>query len=517
MQTIQSIKVVPLLFLWGCTAFVFEACYPLESQAPSRVYYQIFLRSFADSDGDGIGDLPGLIQQLPYLDSLGVQGIWLLPIHPSPSYHKYDVTDYYKIDSVYGTMADFDQLVKELHYRDMHLLIDFVVNHTDDEHPWFQSALTDTISLFHSFYVWDDTSLAHENPYHWHAQPADGEQSNETGKVFNGFFWKGMPDLNYDQVAVRDSVKAMAQFWLVQHGIDGLRLDAALHIYPYYHSQQSEHLKKTLQWWQEFRAFTDSIAPSSWLVGEVWEGDSTLLSFYDAGLHACFHFDLSKWIIQDILAEKDTSHLVANLQGFYQEQMKFGLESDAIFLTNHDQDRVRSVLGGDLLKTKLAASILLTLPGNPFIYYGEELGMLGQKPDEHIREPFPWGAWSPEAQTNWLPLRHNLRDSTKALDQHLQDEYSLFRHYQELISLRSQHELLHSGQIEASQEEWPESVLAYYRVLGGDRSLVMHNLSGERVSWTNLQSGKPWCSLTADYQEGSIGPYQTLIYGLDLQ
>ena len=492
-------------------------CRPTDSSPSSRVYYQIFLRSFADSNQDGIGDIPGLIQQLPYLDSLGVEGIWLLPIHPAPSYHKYDVADYYEIDPVYGTMADFDRLVAELHRRNMRLLIDFVVNHTDDEHPWFQAALASSSHPFHSFYVWDDTSTVQENPHHWHREPADGQQLNETGKAFNGFFWKGMPDLNYDEPSVRDSIKEIAQFWLKKHKVDGLRLDAALHIYPFYHSKQSEHLEKTVRWWREFRAFTDSIAPASWLVGEVWEGDSTLLPFYEEGLHACFHFDLSRWIIRDIQAEKDTSQLVDNLLLFYEQQAAWGVESDATFLTNHDQDRLRSVLKGNIPKSKLAATILLTLPGNPFIYYGEELGMLGQKPDEYIREPFLWGEWSPEAQANWLAYRHNLSGATKALDEQWPDPQSLVRHYQQLISLRTKYAILQNGHLERLAENTPNTLLGYYRIMDGRRCLVVHNLSSERVKWEFLPEDLPWTSSHTDYLPGSIGPCQSLIFGLDLQ
>ena len=517
MQTIHSIKVVTWGTAWAAIFLFYLGCRPAESTPSSTVFYQIFLRSFADSNQDGIGDIPGLIEQLPYLDSLGVQGVWLLPIHPSPSYHKYDVSDYYKIDSAYGTMADFDLLVEELHDRDMRLLIDFVVNHTDDEHPWFQAALTSPANAFHSFYVWDDTIARQENPHHWHRQPADGPQPNRTGKTFNGFFWKGMPDLNYDQPAVRDSVKAIAQFWLEKHQVDGLRLDAALHIYPYYHSRQSSNVEKTEAWWQEFRAFTDSIAPSSWLVGEVWEGDSTLLPFYNQGLHACFHFDLSKWIVQNILNEKDTSRLVVNLQRFYHQQAAWGVESDAIFLTNHDQDRLRSVLRGSIPQSKLAASILLTLPGSPFIYSGEELGMLGQKPDEYIREPFLWGEWAPVAQTSWLPTRHNLPDSTQSLGLQIQDPHSIFRHYQRLIDLRTENVLLHSGRLVPFEKEVPSTLLVYQRVRAGRSCLVVHNLSGKPVEWAYSASELSWASYSAVLAPGFIGPYQTLIYGLDLQ
>jgi len=179
------------------------------------VCYEIFVRSFYDSNGDGIGDLNGLIQKLDYVAGLGVDCIWLMPVAASPSYHGYDVSDYYRVEPAYGTNDDFKQLVAAAHRRGIALLVDMVLNHSSSEHPYFQAALHDTTSPYRAWYRFAPTAQGKD----WHHSPVRDE-------YYYGLFWSGMPDLNYETPAVREEAKQIARFWLRDMGVDGFRLDA---------------------------------------------------------------------------------------------------------------------------------------------------------------------------------------------------------------------------------------------------------------------------------------------------
>jgi glycosidase len=193
-------------------------------------YYEIFIRSFADSDGDGIGDLNGIIQKLDYLQDLGIHGIWLTPFNPSPTYHKYDIIDYASVDQEYGTIEDIKKLLKEAHKRDIKIIMDFVVNHTSSKHPWFLDALHNPSSPYRDYYLWADESESHRweskpynpgLPWQWHKIDNSFKQKG----LYYGFFWREMPDLNYDNAAVKTEMFKVSDFWL-NKGVDGFRLDA---------------------------------------------------------------------------------------------------------------------------------------------------------------------------------------------------------------------------------------------------------------------------------------------------
>lgn len=416
-------------------------------QAEQRdIYYQIFIRSFADSNADGIGDLRGITRALGYLDSLGVAGIWLTPFHPSPSYHKYDVVDYRNVDPEYGTLEDFRELVQAAHDRGIKVLVDLVANHTSEQHPWFQEALKGPDNPYRNYYVWAHPDSIREERHLWHG---------EGDEKYYGFFWKGMPDLNYDNPRVREEMKAIARFWLEDMKADGFRLDAALHIYSFYNSNRAAHLQKTVDWWEEFHAET-----RCHLVGEVWEGDSVLARFKEGALDHAFHFDLAAWIIGTVNSGRDTFDLARRLAELEQPP-------GAIFLSNHDQNRVYSQLGNDPKKATIASSILLTLPGRPYLYYGEELGLQGVKPDEQIRQPFPWTLLGrPSWQTSWQPLVSPV-------------DTSLLEHYRHWIRVRNQNPALAEGKIEPwDGPPYPEHYLVYYRTHPRQKLLVIHDLQG---------------------------------------
>ena len=437
---------------------------------PNQIFYEIFLQSFYDSNDDGIGDINGLIQKIDYLDELGVEAVWLLPVHPAMSYHKYDITDYLSINKDYGTSEDFKTLVEELHKRGIKVIIDLVVNHTGSDHKWFREAITHPESKYKNYYIWtadNEKISAEEN--HWHSDK-DKNGINSPEKYY-GFFWNEMPDLNYDNQDVRDEIISIGKFWLEEMKIDGFRLDAVRFFYP------EDQNGKNYEWWREFTSEMLKANPDFFCVGEIWGEDSVIAPFLKAGINAGFNFDLSFSIINAVKTGTSTN-LISNLQKTYdlykKEQSSL---TDATFLTNHDQNRLMSELGNVKYKAKLAASILLTLPGSPFIYYGEEIGMKGKKPDENIREPFLW-----KTDTNslgyckWISPVYNKTDSISSLEEQRSNPKSVFNYYKDLINLRKSSEALIYGDIIDYQTN-NDSILVYGRSYENEELLVIHNLN----------------------------------------
>ncbi|TAE00437.1 MAG: alpha-amylase [Bacteroidetes bacterium] len=436
------------------------------------VTYEIFVKSFADSNQDGIGDLNGVIQKLPYLADLGVQALWLMPISPSPSYHKYDVTDFYAIHTEYGTMADFRKLVKEAHKKGIKIMIDLVLNHTSHQHAWFLDACNNPNSIYTDFYIWNTpeniaklgenrtASADADNLKIWHEVAGKQEK-------YYALFSYNMPDLNYDNLALRQEIFKIGKFWIQEIGIDGFRLDAAKHIF------ENNRETDNHNWWIEFKNEMQKCNPNVYLVGEVWDSAQKVAP-YLKGIRAMFNFDMSEAIFKTIWNEKESALLHQHLKNL--ELFRFYNPDylNAIFLTNHDQNRIASALEGHQDKIKLAASILLTLSGSPYIYYGEELGMFGKKPDECIREPFIWG--NPKFQTTWIRAKFSTADKIKSLAEQIADPNSVYHHYKKLIHLRNNSEILTYGELLAVDLK-NEALLAFLRIYEGKTLLVIHNLS----------------------------------------
>jgi alpha-amylase len=441
---------------------------------PHAVTYEVFVHAFADSDGDGIGDLRGLTSRLDYLQQLGVRALWLMPIHPSPSYHKYDVTDYRAIHPEYGTMADFEELLREAHSRDIRVVMDLVVNHTGSGHPWFQAALADTTNPLHSFYVWapservggltfEPTGPDSDNPHHWH--PVD-----RFGKHYYGFFYRGMPDLNFDNPAVRDSVFAIGRFWL-EKGVDGFRLDAARHIFD------SDREADNHAWWVEFRREMERVRPDVLLVGEVW-ASTEVTAPYLAGLRSLFNFDMAGAMVEAVRTGRGAGVAARHAEILRAYRAVADDFVDATFLTNHDQSRVMSVLG-DAARMRVAASLLFTLPGAPYVYYGEEIGMRGMKPDSHIREPFLWSAPPDRDRTAWIEPRYSTDDTVVPMEVQARSDTSMLAHYRTMIALRNAHPALTFGGIEPVEAD--ERLVAFLRTHVDGSLLVVHNVSDTAV------------------------------------
>lgn len=479
---------------------------------PSTVFYEVFVRSFADSNGDGIGDFKGLTRKLDYLNDgnpdtdsdLGIGGIWLMPINPSPSYHGYDVTDYRQINPDYGTLDDFREFLNEAHKRGIKVIMDLVVNHTSKEHPWFKEAAADKSSSYRDWYVWAEDSgratsgssaAGSGNPWH-----------SVRGDHYLGIFWEGMPDLNFDNPKVRKEITATGQFWLKQ-GVDGFRLDAAKHIYEDLQTDKSQATTdKNVAWWQEFRSGLKEVKPDAYLVGEVWDPSAALIASYlDQALDSGFNFSLAETILSSVKTEKD-ANIPFTLERSYKlyGEKSGGQFVDATFLTNHDQNRVMTQLEGDLPHAKMAASLLLTLPGNPFIYYGEEIGMYGAKPDELIREPMRWTQDDSEGQTTWETAEYNAGKKGLSVSEQAGDPASLLSHYRKMIQIRNEFPALKDGAIQEYETDQP-GITAFVRITEDQAVLVVHNLTGDKLTFTldpNQADGKSFAKLLA---ETSIG------------
>lgn len=453
------------------------------AQWPQGVNYEVFVRSFADSNGDGIGDFNGLTARLDHLQELGVGGVWLMPIMKSPTYHKYDVTDYKSIDPEYGTVEDFKKFVDEAHKRNIRVLVDLILNHTGYDHPWFQSAIGEKDSPYRDYYVWAKKdsireqiakkaiSLDSDNITQWH--PVKGDTLAEH---YYGFFWGGMPDLNFDNPNVKDEFVDIGSFWLKDMNVDGFRLDAAKHIFP------TDRAADNHAFWVWFRTEMTKIKPDVYLVGEVWSKAEEVAP-YLKGLPALFNFDMGYAITDVVRKGVDSVGLIATykrINDFYNQATDEYM--DATFLKNHDQNRILSELDGDLNKMRVAASILMSLPGTPYVYYGEEIGMLGMKPDEYIREPFVWDVGTADAlQTKWEQPRYSTDQTVVPLAQQKKDPASLFNFYKKWIEYRNQSKALTYGTLEESPIAVRELV-SLIRSQGDEKRLIVHNLSDVEVT-----------------------------------
>ncbi|ALO16758.1 Alpha-amylase precursor [Salinivirga cyanobacteriivorans] len=477
------------------------------------VFYEIFVRSFKDSDGDGIGDFQGIIDQLDYLndgdpsttDDLGITGIWLMPMMESPSYHGYDATDYYATEPDYGTMADFEELVAEAHARGIKIILDLVMNHCSSQHPWFTQSANNE-NNYRDWFVWSDTDPGFSGPWGqdvWHYM---------NGSYYYGIFWSGMPDLNYSHEPVKTEMFNVAEYWL-NKGVDGFRLDAIKYLDE--DGNVVENTPETFQILEEFHDVYKGVNPDAFTVGEVWSGTESIVPYVSNDrLDVCFEFDLAGSIINSV----QSSNPGAVETTFQNVQNNYARLQYATFLTNHDMDRVYSALGENNQDMKLAASAYLTMPGIPFVYYGEEVGMTGTGAHENIRRPMQWSANANagfSTVTPWLALgdnytTHNVADMET-------DPNSLLEYYKKLIHIRNGHTPLKRGYLLQVDND-NNNLLTYARIGEGEAvivvsnygttdaepymSLAMSSLAAGNYAVTELMSGTTLDSLTINANGG---------------
>jgi glycosidase len=468
------------------------------------VFYEIFVRSFADSTtgplaNDGIGDLQGLIERLDYLndgdpattDDLGVTGLWLMPIMQSPSYHGYDITDYYTINTDYGTNEDLKRLISEAHKRGIKVIIDLVLNHTSSMHPWFIEAKDNPESERRDWYIWSANNPGYLGPWGeevWHY--------SSTG-YFYGIFSSGMPDLNLDNPQVTAEMENVARFWLEDVGVDGYRLDGARHLIE--DGMVQVDTEATHEWLKTFRILYKGLNPDAMTVGEIWSKGSDVVTYVQGDeLDLAFDFDLASTIISGVNLQ-DANRIQKALSSSYD---LYGSKLSATFLTNHDMNRVMSQLSMDTIKAKLAASVLLTAPGVPFVYYGEEIGMTGVKPDMFIRTPMQWATQENAGFTTGVPWEAvNMDYGGKNVAEQSSDPTSLLSCYRELIRIRADQPALQIGGYKPVDSN-NDAVLAFLRSDSETNVLVVINLAEETISDYGLTMKED--SLVGTYQAQTL-------------
>ena len=443
----------------------------------NTIFYELFVRSFYDSDGDGIGDFQGIIEKLDYLndgdpntsDDLGITGIWLMPMMESTSYHGYDVTDYYNIEPDYGTMEDFEEFLEQAQLRGIKVVIDLVLNHTSNQHPWFTQSANNQ-NNFRDWYIWADNNQGLSGPWGqntWHYNQ---------GNYYYGLFWSGMPDLNYEHPPVKQEMKNIANFWL-NKGVDGFRLDAIKHLIE--EGSNLENTPANFALIEELNDIYKYTSPESFTIGEAWSNTNSIIPYVKSGrLDACFDFDLASDIINAVNSASSLS-LTAQIQTIVESYpaLQYGT-----FLTNHDMDRVYNQLGYNNEKMKLAASIYLTLPGIPFIYYGEEIGMYGSGAHENIRRPMQWTSSLNAGFSNstpWRTVGNNY--TTNNVEIMNDDDGSLINHYKKIIQIRNDQSSLRRGNILILENDNQE-ILSFVRTFRNKAVLVNCNLSSNSFS-----------------------------------
>lgn len=447
-----------------------------------RNYYEIFVYSFCDSDGDGIGDFKGLTSKLDYLndgdpkttDDLGIDGIWLMPIMPSGSYHKYDVDNYKDIDKSYGTLEDFKTFLSEAHKRGINVIIDFVINHTSNTNEWFKKAKeelkegkTDGYVQYYNFVQSD-------------SKPADVGASKyyyagTKGWYYESAFTQNMPDLNLKNEKVRKEIEGICDFWLKDIGIDGFRLDAA-----YHYDQNSNESINDIKWLYDY---CKSIKDDVYMVGEVWMGGNVISDFYKSGADSFFNFDMQGTSGQ--VATKAVN--LKNVKGYY-DYVKSWVDTitennskaiSAPFISNHDTARSAGFLTRNTQKEKNAAMAYLLTPGNPFIYYGEEIGMTGSGEDPDKRTGMVWSlsdntgyvASIPGATTNTEKPEEGVAEAQK-------NENSLLNLYKKVIRLKLQNPEIARGTFTpVTLDENNKAVGAFISEYNGSKVMVILNLS----------------------------------------
>jgi glycosidase len=431
-------------------------------------FYEIFVRSFYDSNGDGIGDLRGLTAKLNYLNDndpstktdLGVSGLWLMPINPATSYHGYDVIDYYSVNPEYGNLDDMKELIRAAHQHGIRVIIDLVLNHTSSQHPWFIDAQKPG-SKYHDYYVWGGKEHAGDSQWHLAAN----------GQYYYSYFNESMPDLNYTNPAVTYEMENVVKFWLRDVGMDGFRMDAIRNLIEEGSIQADSDA--THAWLKQFRKFYKSINPQAVTVGEIMGNTSAVVKYVQGDeLDLAFDFDLAQAMITSINVGKTGS--VAHVLDV--DYSWFNPNEYASFLTNHDQARSMSFFRNDVGKAKMASSLLLASPGVPFLYYGEEIGMLGQKPDPEIRTPMQWTTEKNAGFTESTPWEAGNPDyMQKNVSMMDSDPNSLLNFYRTLVWLRNSHAALRVGNFTLIDSENP-AVIAFLRESQQEKILVAANL-----------------------------------------
>lgn len=456
------------ILLVALCLFVLVSCKKEKKIVPNdgRVSYEIFVASFNDSDGDEVGDLKGVADKLDYLKDMGIEYLWLMPINRSQTYHKYDVDDYYKIDESYGSIDDLKMLVKEAEKRNIKIILDLVLNHSSSDNLWFKKALENKKNNN------CNTKESYCDFYNFSSSPKGGYTKVNDNLYYESVFWERMPDLNLDSKELRKEIEKIVEFYL-NMGIKGFRLDAAYHFY-------NKDFKKNVEFLNWLKDTCEKYQKDTYLVAEVWASDYEVIEYYKSKADSFFHFGLSDstGAIARSINNKNGIALADYLDNYYKKL--YSVRKDALnapFLSNHDQGRSGGYFN-DIDKTKVAESIYLLLPGQPFIYYGEEVNLRGSGKDENKRSYMPWdGKTKIKNPTNSdYPLDKQVQQNVK---QAMSDSNSLWYHIQKLIEFRNSNKMLINAKLE--KVILNEALVSYYLEGDGKKFLVVHNVSDQSV------------------------------------
>ena len=467
-----------------------------------RTFYEIFVYSFCDSDGDGIGDLQGVISKLDYLQELGITGIWFMPIHPSTSYHKYNVSDYYAIDPQYGTMADFEQLIAECNKRNIHVIIDLVVNHTGSEHAWFREAVSYLQNLPEGEAP-NGADCKYLDYYYFSQESKTGSRPVEgTGWYYEGMFDTSMPDLNLGSDAVREEIQNIMQFW-IDKGVAGFRLDAAKEFY-------SGNIEKNIEVLNWIQTTATALKPDCYLVAEVWESFQIISQYYESGITSIFNFAFgnSDGKITKVLQGAGNPSVVSTYATALEKADTAYRSSnpdyiDAPFLSNHDVGRIAGFAGRDENKMKMAAAMNLFMGGSTFIYYGEEIGMPGSGNDPSKRAPFYWNAARDNGTTDpppecELPAEYALG----SLEEQVNDDSSLYNYYRQAIAIRNALPQIARGIPTAEAALNVGCVSAFRKTWGEKECIILMNIDSNGAT-AELSAYADWNLAATLSAEGS--------------
>ncbi len=421
-------KVQKLILTLVFALFVFSGCVSTSGHMASAdkkgdVYYEIFTRSFNDSNGDGYGDLDGITEKLDYLDELGVSGLWLMPINKSPSYHQYDVEDYYSVDLRHGNIGDLQNLIIKAKEKNIAIMLDLVINHTSRTHTWFKCFKEELTSgnhvKYYDYYVYRDT-------------PKQGyTKLSGTDYYYNSMFSSNMPELNLDNPEVVSEIKDIMKFY-IDLGISGFRLDATYHYFE-------QSTQKNVALLKELQDYALSLNPEFIMVGEAWSSRNEYINYYDAGI-STFDFDLAGPTggIVSCVRTKDAqkyAKLVSDFNNSIKESDKTAVNS--VFLSNHDMARARGFFA-DTQDLKNAYSLLLLAPARPYFYYGDELEMRGSGKDENKRLAFNWDN---KNNTSRLKYADYGEYDLASLKEVKKDKDSVYNHVKDVIELRNKYDL----------------------------------------------------------------------------
>ena len=458
------------------------------SNVGGSAYYEIFVRSFADSDGDGIGDFSGISAKADYLQQLGVSNVWLMPIHPSGSYHGYDVDDYYAVNPDYGTMEQFTAMVKNLNDHGIEVIIDMVLNHSSPDNPLFLEALED--------YKKNDQSADSKADWYMFSRSGGSNYHSYDGVYCLGMFSPDMPEFNWDSAGFREEVKNILEFW-IDKGVSGFRFDAVRH----FCEQNADDNIEALNYIASVCRAKD---PDCYLIGENWtNNDADFMSYFESGFDSFFCFGGSA-------DYKGNSSVIRAAKGLVSgsnyaaraASIVSGIKSNnpdaapSFFIANHDMDRSSTSLTGDYAKN--GANLIYLLPGTPYIYYGEEIELVGYRGNEETdsmrRLPMVWGKGHNDEECDYPePAYADLADSLgqvkKGAYDQLKSDFSLLNHYRKLLQVRNSIPFIKDATMEAITVT--ESNFCVYRLLGEaeDENLVVAINLGEESAECYL-SGK---------------------------